>query len=64
MSEPDYLTLAEVAKLLRVSKPTVVRAVRDFGLPGVQMTQRVWRFRRVDVEDWITKGGRNGGRAA
>ena len=59
MSAPDYLTLADVAKLLRVSKPTVKRAVEKQGLPALRLGERVWRFSRVDVEAWIaerTKG--------
>lgn len=50
---PDYLTLADVAKLLRVSKPTVKRAVAKQGLPALRLGDRVWRFKRVDVEAWI-----------
>jgi excisionase family DNA binding protein len=58
VSEPDYLTIADVARLLRVSKPTVKRAVEKQGLPALRLGERVWRFARVDVEAWIerTKG--------
>lgn len=50
----EYLTVAEVAALLRVSKPTVLAAVRKQGLPAVRLG-RVFRFARVDVEAWLEK---------
>jgi excisionase family DNA binding protein len=61
----DYLTAAEVAKLLRVSKPSVVAAVKRQGLPAVRVG-RFWRFSRVDVEAWLSKQKEvgHGGRAA
>lgn len=61
----DYLTTAEVAALLRVSKPTVVKAVAKQGLPAVRLG-RVLRFARADVMAWIEKQKEagNGGRAA
>lgn len=49
----EYLTMNEVAALLRVSKPTVKRAVQKQGLPALRLGERVWRFKRVDVEAWI-----------
>jgi excisionase family DNA binding protein len=51
---PDYLTTAEVAALLRVSRPTVIKAVRERGLPAVQLG-RVLRFARVDVDAWLQR---------
>lgn len=58
MSEQEFLTMEDVAKLLRVSKPTVKRAVLKQGLPALRLGARVWRFSRADVEAWIerTKG--------
>jgi excisionase family DNA binding protein len=68
-SEPDFLTVADVAKLLRVSKPTVMRAVEAQGLPVIRLGARVVRFARTDIEAWLEhqakkKGGGRGGRAA
>jgi excisionase family DNA binding protein len=51
----DFLTIEEVAKLLRVSKPTVRRAVAEQGLPALKLGDRVWRFSRADVEAWVEK---------
>lgn len=55
MSDNEFLTIADVAKLLRVSKPTVRRAVQKQGLPALRLGDRVWRFKRADVEEWIDK---------
>jgi excisionase family DNA binding protein len=46
------LTVADVAELLRVSKPSIYRLVRDAGLPAVRPTGDI-RFRPEDVEAWI-----------
>jgi excisionase family DNA binding protein len=58
MSTAEFLTLDDVAKLLRVSKPTVKRCVEKQGLPALRLGERVWRFKRADVDAWIerTKG--------
>ena len=66
MKEKEFLTLADVAKLLAVSKPTVTKAVREQGLPALRIGERVLRFSRADVDAWIAtqKGGRRGSSAA
>lgn len=49
------LSVHEVALLLRVSDRTVRRLAcrkRD-PLPGMQVTSRLWRFSRADVEAWL-----------
>lgn len=58
-----WYTLAEVADLFQVSAPTVVKMVRDEGLPGMRVGKQ-WRFRRDDVDRWPeqTKGERRGRR--
>jgi len=47
------LTVAEAAVLLRVSKPTIYRLVRDHGLPVVRPTGNDIRFRPEDLERWL-----------
>lgn len=67
MSEKEFLTLADVATMLRVSKPTVSKAVKTQGLPALRMGERVLRFKRTDVLEWIEvrkKGGARGSSAA
>jgi excisionase family DNA binding protein len=53
----EFLTLSDVAKLLRVSKPTVKKCVATQGLPALRLGERVWRFSRVDVEAWMKAKG-------
>ncbi|MGC4088431.1 MAG: helix-turn-helix domain-containing protein [Polyangiaceae bacterium] len=53
-AEFEYLDSAMVAKLLRVTKPTVVAMVKRQGLPGLPVGKQ-WRFRRADVLAWIER---------
>lgn len=46
------LTVAEAAELLRVSKPSVYRAIRNGGLPAVRPAGDV-RIRPDDLEAWL-----------
>jgi excisionase family DNA binding protein len=55
VSKHEFLTLGDVAKLLRVSKPTVRKAVAEQGLPAVRLGERVYRFARVDVDAWLAE---------
>src|SRR5258708_1346209 len=47
--EPEYCTVAEVAKLFRVSKPTVWRWVASGRLPAIRRGPRTIRIRREDL---------------
>ena len=59
MGEPDFYTLADVAALLRVSKPTVIRCVEKQGLPALKLGERIemsaW-LDRVDGRKVFTVG--------
>ena len=48
----EYLTLEEVARLLRVSTKSVYRWAQSGRLEGFKAGQ-AWRFRRADVERWV-----------
>lgn len=50
-----FVTVAELAALLRVSKMTVYRAVSDGRLPRVQVGRSI-RIRREDVERVMEEG--------
>ena len=51
---PDtYMTLKEVAELLKVSERTVYRLAGEGTLPGFKPGGGAWRFRRRDVEAWV-----------
>ncbi len=49
----DYLTLKEVAILLKLSERSVYRLAKDGKLPGFKPGGGAWRFRRTDVETWV-----------
>lgn len=50
----DIMTIDEVADYLRINKKTAYRLAADSKLPGFKIGG-TWRFRRVDVEDWIER---------
>ena len=51
MSEP-FLTVRDVADLLKVSEKTVRRLQSRGDLPSFRVGTQV-RFRRTDIEDWV-----------
>jgi excisionase family DNA binding protein len=50
----DIMTIDEVADYLRINKKTAYRLAADSKLPGFKVGG-TWRFRRVDIEDWIER---------
>lgn len=48
----DFLTVREVAKLLKISDKTVRRLMARGSLPFFRVGAQV-RFRRVDIEAWV-----------
>ena len=55
MAEPEgeILTLDEVATYLKAGKRTVYRLVAEGRLPAFKLGGS-WRFRRSDLDEWIT----------
>jgi len=53
MPDADVLTLREVAALLRVAEKTAYTLVQTGDLPGFKVGGQ-WRFRRSDIDAWIT----------
>ncbi|MFT4010625.1 MAG: helix-turn-helix domain-containing protein [Nocardioidaceae bacterium] len=51
-SEQQYLTVAEVAAMVRVSKMTVYRMVHSGALPAIRVG-RSFRVHQEDVEDFM-----------
>lgn len=58
----DILTLTEVAAYLRVTKRTLYRLAQEGQLPAFKLGG-TWRFRREELDRWITEniGKRNVG---
>ena len=49
---PTVMTLAEVARYLRINRSTVYRMARDGTLPSWKLGN-VWRFKKEAIERWI-----------
>lgn len=60
MSEMEFLTIAEVAAKMRVSKMTVYRLVHGGELPAVRVG-RSFRVTEDDVNDYLRKSFYNAG---
>ena len=54
ISEVKFLTVAEVASVMRVSKMTVYRLVHSGELPAVRVG-RSFRVQEGDVDDYLRK---------
>lgn len=52
MSEVKFLTVAEVAEMMRVSKMTVYRLVHNGDLPAVRVG-RSFRVSEKDVDEYL-----------
>ncbi len=50
----DILTLKEVAVYLKLAEKTAYRLAAEGKLPGFKVGGS-WRFRRQDIERWITR---------
>ena len=59
--QPEILTAAEVAELLRVNRKTLYEAVQRDQIPGVVRVGRILRFHRDAVLAWIRASGQVGG---
>jgi len=61
----EYLTIDQVAELLKVSAKTIRRLVRRSEIPGFKVGGQ-WRIKRADIDEWVADQKRsafkNGGR--
>ena len=53
MAELEFLTSEEVLGLLRISKPTLTRWVRDGIIPAVRLGPRQLRFPKAELMEWL-----------
>jgi excisionase family DNA binding protein len=60
MSDVKFLTIAEVASMMRVSKMTVYRLVHNGELPAVRVG-RSFRVTEEDVNEYLRKSFFNAG---
>ena len=50
----DFLTLKDVAELLKLSEKTIYRLAQRADLPGFKVGGS-WRFRRGDIDRWAAQ---------
>ncbi len=50
IQEKHFLTVAEAAILLRVSKPTIYRLIKDGEINAVQFSERTTRIKRSEID--------------
>lgn len=51
---PDFLTVNEVARQLRVTPLTLRRMLTSASFPGIKVGH-VWRIRRQDLLEWMDR---------
>ena len=57
----EILTLKEVAKYLKLAEKTAYRLAAEGKLPGFKVGGS-WRFKKEDIEVWITEQKNNKGK--
>jgi excisionase family DNA binding protein len=50
--ELNFLTLAEAAQVLRLSKRTILRMIQKRKIPATRLG-RQWRFREANLLAWV-----------
>jgi len=53
-----WLSVEEIAEHLGVSKDTVYAWISKKNMPAHRVG-RLWKFQKVEVDDWIKAGGEN-----
>ena len=53
---PEFLSLPEVAELLRIGERTAYQLARRGGLPAIKVGGQ-WRFHRPTIIRWAETGG-------
>jgi excisionase family DNA binding protein len=55
LASPEYLTKAQVARLLGVSTRTIDNMMRQRRIPFVKLSSKIVRFPRAEVHDYIRR---------
>jgi excisionase family DNA binding protein len=54
---PEFMTIAEVAKLLKLGERTVYQLAREGRIGGAAKIGNQWRFEKDALLDWFKRGG-------
>jgi len=61
MTEDRWLSVDEIAAHLGVKRDTVYKWITRKQLPAHKVG-RLWKFRKGEVDEWVTSGGGTGNR--
>ena len=50
----ELLTLEELARYLKISKPTLYKMVEKGRIPALKIANQ-WRFKKDDINRWLEK---------
>jgi len=54
MSMEELITLKELSKYLKISRPTLYKMVENGKIPALKIANQ-WRFKRDDISNWVEK---------
>ncbi|MDY6844398.1 MAG: helix-turn-helix domain-containing protein [Thermodesulfobacteriota bacterium] len=54
----ELLTLDDLSKYLKISKPTLYKMVEKGNIPALKIANQ-WRFKEKEIQGWIEKHRKN-----
>jgi excisionase family DNA binding protein len=54
----DLITLKELSKYLKISKPTLYKMVEKGKIPALKIANQ-WRFKKEDIDRWVEQHRKN-----
>ena len=54
----ELLTLKELSKYLKISKPTIYKMVEQGNIPALKIANQ-WRFKKSDIDGWLETQRKN-----
>jgi excisionase family DNA binding protein len=51
----ELLTVKETCKLLKISRPTLLRLIKSGEIKGFKIGKRVWKIQRSEVYNYINQ---------
>jgi excisionase family DNA binding protein len=55
--EDSVMTLKELSVYLKIPASSLYKVVREGSIPGLKIGKH-WRFNRLAIDEWISKGGK------
>lgn len=55
-SENRWVSMNEICNYLGISRDTAIKWINKKGLPAHKIG-RLWKFKVVEVDDWVRSGG-------